>query len=64
MSQDEIYEAVCEIVDDFLAGGVEYIAIAEFVGEEFEGEDADIEAVDLGVRVMLNDLLSYRNEYL
>lgn len=64
MNKEEIDDAVYEIVDDFLADGVEYIAIAEYVGEEFDGDDDDFEEVALGVRAILNDLLRFRRESL
>ena len=64
MTEEEIAEAAYEIVDDFLTEGVEYIAIAEYVGEEFEGDDDDYEAVALEVRGLLNDLLRFRRESL
>lgn len=64
MTEEEIAEAAYEIVDDFLAEGVEYIAIAEYVGEEFEGDDDDYESVALEVRGLLNDLLRFRRESL
>ena len=54
MDAEEIVEAAIELVADYLAEGIEYIAIAEYVGDEFDGDDDDIEAVALEVRAVLN----------
>lgn len=60
MTDDEIDDLAYGIVEDYLAEGPEYLAIAEFTGDNYpNSEDSEIEKVAVEVRALLDRAARY-----